>query len=584
MAVITMGIVACSDIEESSPSYRTTLVAAVSSTTESKATFTDGGDEGIDLDWASGDKFSIYSVESGSHICDFACESDDDAASGIFVSGGTLNDGESYIAFYPASSKSTLSEARAEDLTSVQNGDEISNLNNACVMEAEFIYSENASMLFVHKKAVMTFTFESEYRPAKLVFDNGDSISYTINYTNIMPDTTGCYTSHIMVDTCASFNRTITFSLFNNLGEAYDVRYADSSKAYEAGCRYTMPVSAIEIDIAYVEDEENEDGVYQIYTANGLLAFANLVNGSGDSGANWIDYSSMSGTKSTASNNTNFAFSSTPMTTINGKLMKSISLESICSESNGTNWYPIGKINYYNGTFDGCGYEVQGIYIDSPYSQLALFGYTNVDGVVCNLGVTGTVTANNEDGSNHETAGIVAYNHGTVINCYNKATISGEVNVGGICGYNSPTGYIVNCYSLTNVSGHDTAKNIGGICGQSTGYMANCYATGEVSGTSNFGGVLGWFNNGKISTDSDEIYSPVLKGCYCLYYDSTTVIVGTISGLSSSCLTSTEMQSDAFVSTLNANTSSYNSGELENELRGTACAWTNVNSVYPVFE
>ncbi|MFR9503013.1 MAG: hypothetical protein SNH73_00995 [Rikenellaceae bacterium] len=550
IAVAAVSVVACNDADVDDPTLEltsgTTLIAVTPASSETKVEFTDNDTAGIALEWESGDSFTIYD-ESGARVGDFTCTNVE--AKEFTNSAITLTDGATYTALFPASTLVTLAEAKAADLTSSQNGDAISKLNASCAMEASFTYTEGdaVSMTFEHLKAVMTFVFTSDERPAKLVYGNG-SAKYEVTYTDIEAED-GYYTSHIMIEPCGATTRTLTFILYDEYDVAYDIRTVSGSKAYEAGYRYTSSVSGLTNLYA--------DGVYYVDDAFDLKAFADLVNG----GAYSIDC----------------------------KLMTNIDLEGVCSEDLGS-WTPIGSAtNKYTGTFDGDGYEVQNLYIDSAYSQRGLFGFTALDGVVCNLGVTGSVTSSN-DGTSYETAGVVAFNYGTVVNCYNLAEVTGEINVGGVVGHND--GCVVNCYNRGKITGTgaDTeGKNIGGVCGQCDdesdvtdlvgyGYILACYNTGEVSGITNIGGVLGWFNV------SDRSY---LSCCYCL--KSSDNLIGwmkvgsngeTAGALVASAymLSEDDMQGSAVVTALNAKAVECN---LDSNLKVKACAWKQVSGGYP---
>ncbi|MFI3270467.1 MAG: fimbrillin family protein, partial [Rikenellaceae bacterium] len=148
-------------------------------------------------------------------------------------------------------------------------------------------------------------------------------------------------------------------------------------------------------DIRYDEAE----GLYKIYTAVGLKAFATLVN---------------DGTAAES----------------DAKLMNNIDLSSVCSSELG-DWTPIGS-SYtitYNGTFDGGDYLVSGLYIRGSSDTQGLFGNVGSGGVVKSVGVSGEVSGE------YFVGGVVGYNvSGSVTNCYNTAAVSGDYYVGGVVG------------------------------------------------------------------------------------------------------------------------------------------------------
>ena len=94
--------------------------------------------------------------------------------------------------------------------------------------------------------------------------------------------------------------------------------------------------------------------------------------------------------------------------------------------------------------------------------------------------------------------------HGTVTNCYNKGSVTGKGNVGGVCGINENFGIIENCYNTGNVSENgEEIEYVGGVCGRniSSGKVKNCYNIGSVTGKYyNVGGVCGNnYKNGEIT-------------------------------------------------------------------------------------
>lgn len=74
-------------------------------------------------------------------------------------------------------------------------------------------------------------------------------------------------------------------------------------------------------------------------------------------------------------------------------------------------------------------------------------------------------------------------NGSNITNCFNKGTVIGQNEVGGVCGANRSN--ITNCFNEGTVSGQ---YNLGGVCGVSnSGTITNCYylentATGGIEG------------------------------------------------------------------------------------------------------
>lgn len=142
-------------------------------------------------------------------------------------------------------------------------------------------------------------------------------------------------------------------------------------------------------------------------------------------------------------------------------------------------WTPIGYngisgILAFNGTLDGDGHTISGLYIntadDTSNKYYALIGYLGNGGTVKNLGIENSVVKMNT--INIYAAGIVGNNEGTIENCYNDADIYGNSDVGGIALGNF--NIIRNCYNTGTVT--STLMSAGGIAvSMYGGGITNCY-------------------------------------------------------------------------------------------------------------
>ena len=96
-------------------------------------------------------------------------------------------------------------------------------------------------------------------------------------------------------------------------------------------------------------------------------------------------------------------------------------------------------------------------------------------------------------GADGSIGGICGDNYSTIESCYNIGIIEGDFSVGGIVGISTGLGntiWIKDCYNRGNVIG-DTEK-IGGIGGYiSYSLVENCYSQATVSGNTNVGGICG---------------------------------------------------------------------------------------------
>lgn len=129
----------------------------------------------------------------------------------------------------------------------------------------------------------------------------------------------------------------------------------------------------------------------------------------------------------------------------------------------GDTWTPIGSKSEmaFKGVFDGCGYAVLKLTVDSQEDNQALFGYVSGSAAeIKNLGVEGTLKAKTNS------AGIVANLDGAMIaNSWNAVDVTGTYNVGGIAA-NVNGGTITNCTNYAYISG---TSGVGAIAGSISG-------------------------------------------------------------------------------------------------------------------
>lgn len=147
------------------------------------------------------------------------------------------------------------------------------------------------------------------------------------------------------------------------------------------------------------------------------------------------------------------------------------------------NWTPIGKATNtygtyvaYGGTFDGGGYTISGLKIDSNDQYQALFGYVK-GGTIKNLTVAGSVTS-----SNKYTAGIVAYGSPvTVTNCTNNVSVTAKGNAAGVVAYAYANSEVMDCTNNGAIIG--CGDYVGGIvgAGSSIKTISNCFNSGSVT-------------------------------------------------------------------------------------------------------
>ncbi len=167
-------------------------------------------------------------------------------------------------------------------------------------------------------------------------------------------------------------------------------------------------------------------------------------------------------------------------------------------------WTPIGSIsgNSYEGTFNGDGHTISGLYIDTTANNQGLFGY--VSGTVQNLSVSGSVSGDayvggvvgensgsstvencyntGEVSGNRYVGGVVGLNSGSVENCYNTGAVNSSGNrVGGVVGHNAADGNVTGCYFLQTTEVNDKLQGIGDGSGSATAKDNTAFHSGEVA-------------------------------------------------------------------------------------------------------
>ncbi|MBR0349995.1 MAG: hypothetical protein IIX16_10235 [Clostridia bacterium] len=242
-------------------------------------------------------------------------------------------------------------------------------------------------------------------------------------------------------------------------------------------------------------------GFYQISTAEQLAWFANAVN---------------NGT-----------------TTIKAVLTADIELNAPGSTEN--EWTPIGTTEHpFEGTFDGAGHTISGVYVNTTASNVGLFGkisntadegktesvapefivskkmiliknlrvtdsditgHQNVGGIVGNsdgAGIKDCYFEGNVKGTYNSVGAIVGLaNAETVVNqCQTTGTVTGEQRTGGVVGYANGNSVVSKCYSNASVAG---TRNVGGIVGTlSGGSLVGCFFRGNVTADNRVGGIIGY--------------------------------------------------------------------------------------------
>ena len=289
-----------------------------------------------------------------------------------------------------------------------------------------------------------------------------------------------------------------------------------------------------------IDDDNSKDDVYEIGNAGQLFWFAGLVNGTLDG----VEQNTLANAILTAN------------ITVNENLLDSLQYDTEGNVSNGSDfitWTPIAdwmgnRTTQYSGTFDGNNKTVSGLYFNGDSTCIGLFGSSESDGNIKNVGVVDSYFKGND-----HVGGVCGNNAGTITNCYNAGNltaIESSATVGGICGYNNG-GTVTNCYNTGTVTAIGSVASVGGVCGCSIAPISNCYNIGTVTATSSsadISGICGYYfgpikncyyladtedeNGGKTTAQfaSGEIAYLLSQGCSTGEGDATVTYDGSIWG------------------------------------------------------
>ena len=168
------------------------------------------------------------------------------------------------------------------------------------------------------------------------------------------------------------------------------------------------------------------------------------------------------------------------------------------TNKNGVGFHPIGKETNskeegkaFSGTFDGNGYEIKNLYINSEYSTL----FSNItSGNVCNLKLSDVSICDKGNGSYG-----LGYNvkDSNISNCSISGKVSSENSGAAGLAFSVENSTISNCYNTGEISANVPAAGLAFSVENST--ISNCYNTGEISANAPAAGLAYYFKNSTIS-------------------------------------------------------------------------------------
>jgi filamentous hemagglutinin family protein len=176
-------------------------------------------------------------------------------------------------------------------------------------------------------------------------------------------------------------------------------------------------------------------------------------------------------------------------------LVNDIDASNTSGWNGGAGFTPIGNTTTdFAGTFNGNNHTINGLTVNLPTGNAALFGVTDSLAKVESVNLTADlITGNNA-------AGLVAINNGIIQSSSAAGTVNGaatSVDVGGLVGLNQ--GVIDASSSAGTVNGGANSGADGGLVGSNAGGVELSFSTADVTGSNDVGGLAGFnFTTGQI--------------------------------------------------------------------------------------
>ena len=185
-----------------------------------------------------------------------------------------------------------------------------------------------------------------------------------------------------------------------------------------------------------------------------------------------------------------------------------------------SNWTPIGNnAHTFRATFDGNGYVVSGLMINSSENYQGFFGVTT-NATITNLALE---DFNVDAGSGGSVGGLIGQaRQSSVSNIYVTGILNAGFNAGGLIGFVTNSS-ISDSYSEVDIAADDA--NIGGLVGcvvSSVGKISNCYSAGSVTAMASatrVGGFIGVITQSLVIDNCYSTASVIANSQVTLYDD-----------------------------------------------------------------
>ena len=564
---ILMGLMSCSEqeiveVQQQGRQITATAVTSGTSPVFSRLAFEDkkDGEGGVGVNWGDGDKFDVIGTSASAEM---AISTGQGAKTAQFtgVLTGTLEEGESVNAYYPASAYDDANSRFNVDFRTITQdctaGNEMNHLSATYLMTGSGTHREgdiNVSFVNGTKVAMLRFDLTLPQQTASgLTIDELQIVCEDLKTVGTLSSDGETFTpnvvkeSHrqkvILTNLSASTEGDTQFSVYVNVLPVtitgtmrLKVMLSDemvywcdvdlTNVTLQANNRYYLVRAFLEeqkVGVDYSWYTENKNAAeFEISTEAQLRALAKIVNGKAASGVG-----------SNVFNNKTI------------KLMNNIDLK--------VDWVPIGyrtgtgSYAVFCGTFDGNNKTISGIYC---YDDL-LFTDSNVAGffgatkraTIKDLTVKGRVKS-----AETYIGGLIGCNRNdndiqsVIQNCRNEIDVTSTQSstyVGGIVGW-ARNALIINCSNVGKIESLKTSNVVmGGIIGFTDrgASIINCSNTARIeclnTSSGDIGGIIGkfntsstsivmaCFNEGTIGTlDLSDIYIGGIAGRYAT--DSST--------------------------------------------------------------